>query len=149
MTPKRAAQAEQTMALAVELRVVVGKLTRRLREQSQAGDLTSSQKSVIIRLERDGPATVSMLARAEAVRPQSMGATVALLEAAGLVSGRADPSDGRQTVISLTALCRKLLKQSRAAREDWLFRTVQATLSAAEQAQLAAALSLLGRLADS
>ncbi len=149
MTARRDAEAEQTVALAVELRVVVGKLSRRLREQSQAGDLTSSQKSVIIRLDRDGPATVSTLARAEGVRPQSMGATVAFLEAAGLVSGSPDPSDGRQTVISLTALCRKMVKESRAAREDWLFRAVQATLSSTDQAQLSAALELLNRLADS
>jgi len=136
------------MALAVELRVVTGKLSRRLREQSQAGDLTSSQKSALLRLERDGAATVSALARAEGVRPQSMGATVALLERAGLVSGHPDPRDGRQTLISLTASCRRLLKRTRAAREDWLFRALRATLAAAELAQLRAGVALLGRLAD-
>ncbi len=136
------------MALAVELRVVIGKLSRRLREQSQSGDLTSSQKSALLRLERDGAATVSALARAEGVRPQSMGATVAFLEQAGLVSGSPDPSDGRRTVIALTALCRKLLKETRAAREDWLFRAMQANLASAELAQLTAGVTLLARLAD-
>ena len=111
MAGKRDQDAERVMAVAVELRVVVAKLSRRLREQAQAGDLTSAQKSALLRLERDGPATVSALARAESVRPQSMGATVALLEQAGLVSGSADPTDGRQTVIALTALCRKRLKR--------------------------------------
>jgi len=136
------------MALAVELRVVIAKLSRRLREQAQAGDLTSAQKSALLRLERDGPATVSALARAESVRPQSMGATVALLEQAGLVSGSADPTDGRQTVISLTALCRKRLKETRAAREDWLFRAMQAKLAPADLAQLTAGVAVLERLAD-
>ena len=65
--------------LAGELRVVVGKLIRRLREQVSPGDFTWSQLSVLKRLERDGPATVTTLARAEGVRPQSMGATVAVL----------------------------------------------------------------------
>jgi len=136
------------MALAVELRVVIAKLSRRLREQAQAGDLTSAQKSALLRLERDGPATVSALARAESVRPQSMGATVALLEQAGLVSGSADPSDGRQTVITLTALCRKRLKETRAAREDWLFRAMQAKLAPTDLAQLTTGVAVLERLAD-
>ena len=72
---KRDEHAEELMALAGELRVVVGKLTRRMREHSRAGDLTSSQKLVLLRLERDGSATVSTLARAEGVRPQSMATT--------------------------------------------------------------------------
>ena len=136
-------------ALAGELRVVLGKLSRRLREQGHAEDLTSSQKSVLIRLEREGPATVSTLARAERVRPQSLGATVAALEAAGLVSGSPDPNDGRQTLLSLTAACRKWIKASRATREDWLCRAIQARLSLKEQVELARAGELLERLADS
>ncbi len=140
--------AARTSALAGELRVVLGKLSRRLREQGQAEDLTSAQKSVLIRLEREGPATVSNLARAESVRPQSVGATVAALESAGLVRGAPDPADGRQTLLSLTGACRKWIKASRAAREDWLFRAVQANLSPREQAELARAVALLQRLAD-
>lgn len=136
-------------ALAGELRVVLGKLIRRLREQGHAEDLTSSQKSVLIRLEREGPATVSALARAESVRPQSLGATAAALEAAGLVCGTPDPTDGRQTLLSLTAACRKLFKATRAAREDWLYRALQKNFSSKEQAELARAVELLCRLADS
>ncbi len=149
MAGKRDQEAERVMALAVELRVVVGKLSRRLREQSQAGDLTSAQKSALLRLERDGAVTVSALARAEGVRPQSMGATVAFLEQSGLVNGSPDPSDGRQTVISLTALCRKRLRETRAAREDWLFSAISANLATTELAQLTAGVRLLERLADS
>ena len=95
-------------ALAEDLRSLIGKLKRRLREQANAGDLTPSQVSVLLRLEKDGPATVSNLARAEGMRPQSMGATIAALEAAGLVSGAPDPEDGRQTILSLTQACREL-----------------------------------------
>lgn len=135
-------------ALAGELRISVGKLVRRLREQAQAEDFTSSHKSVLLRLDRDGPATVSALARAESVRPQSMRVTVAALEALKAVSGKADPSDGRQTLIDLTPGFRKKLAASRAAKDDWLTRAVQAQLSAQEQDQLAAAVKLLQRLAD-
>jgi DNA-binding MarR family transcriptional regulator len=134
--------------LAGELRVVIGKLVRRVREQVQAGDFTNAQKSVLLRLERDGPATVSMLARAEGVRPQSMRITVSALEAAGAVSGKPDPKDGRQTFVSLTPAFLKTVKTGRAAREDWLFRALQAQLAPREHEQLAAAVKLLSRLAD-
>lgn len=94
-------------ALAGEFRVSIGKLNRRLREQAHPGDFTSAQKSALHRLERDGPATVSMLARAESVRPQSMRVTVSSLEAAGLVGGEPDQTDGRQTIFSLAPACRE------------------------------------------
>jgi DNA-binding MarR family transcriptional regulator len=135
--------------LAAELRIVAGALSRRLREQADVGDLTSAQKSVLLRLERDGPATGSALARAEAMRPQSMGAIVAALEAAGYVTGAPDPSDGRQTIISLTDHFRDWASAARAARQDWLLRTLQARLTAQEQHQLAGAVELLKRLLDS
>jgi DNA-binding MarR family transcriptional regulator len=134
--------------LAQELRALFGKLKRRLRDQAHIGDLTPSQTSVLLRLEKDGPATASSLARAEGMRPQSMGPLVAALEAAGLVSGAPDPSDGRQTILSLTDACRKWIEEGRAARQDWLTRAIQARLSLQEQEDLAASIELLKRLAD-
>jgi DNA-binding MarR family transcriptional regulator len=141
-------ESPQLTVLAGELRVAIGKLVRRAREQASAGDFTNSQKSVLLRLERDGPATVSMLARAEGVRPQSMRITVAALEAAGAVSGKPDPKDGRQTFLSLTPSFLKIVRNGRAAKEDWLFRALQAQLAPREHEQLAAAVKLLSRLAD-
>src|SRR5260370_39047051 len=107
-------------ALATELRVLIGKLKRRLREEAHSGDFTWSQTSVLSRLEREGPATVTTLARAEGVRPQSMGATVSVLEAAGLVSGSPDPRAGRQTILSLTDACQESSSAGRAPKEDSL-----------------------------
>jgi DNA-binding MarR family transcriptional regulator len=143
-----ASEASRLSALAGELRGALGKLSRRLREQAQAGDFTEAQKSVILRLERDGSATVSMLAKAEGVRHQSMRVTVAGLETMGVVSGEPDPSDGRQTIFSLTPAFLKILKTAHAAKEDWLFRALQAQLTPREQKELAAAVKFLQRLAD-
>ena len=134
--------------LARDIRGLAGKLKRRLREQSDVGDLTPSQTAVLLRLEKDGPATTSSLARAEGMRPQSMGGIVAALEGAGLVHGAPDPGDGRQTILSLTDRCRQRIDEGRAARQDWLFRTIRARLSAQEQKQLMAAVALLRRLVD-
>src|ERR1700733_10140964 len=144
MKPKPAdSENAETSALAAELHIVLGALKRRLREHGDVADLTSAQKSVLLRLERDGPATGSALARAEAMRPQSMGAIIAVLESAGHVTGTPDPSDGRQTIISLTDHFRDWVSKARAARQDWLLRALQARLTAPEQRAPAAAPGLL------
>lgn len=148
VTQANVPQPPELAALADELRITLGKLVRRLREQAHPGDFTSAQKSVLLRLDRDGPATVSALARAESVRPQSMRTTVAGLEAMGAIGGTPDPADGRQTLIDLTPIFRKHLKASRAAKQDWLVRALQAQLSPHDQGQLMAAVQLLQRLAD-
>lgn len=135
-------------ALAADLRALVGKLKRRLREQTKTDQLTPTQISVILRLESDGAATMSHLARAEGMRPQSMGAVISALEQAGLVGGAADPRDGRQTLLSLTETCQALMAERRAARQDWLSRTIQAKLAPHEQRQLADAVTLLKRLTE-
>ncbi|WP_306590070.1 MarR family winged helix-turn-helix transcriptional regulator [Geothrix sp. 21YS21S-4] len=138
----------RTAALAAELRIVLGKLKRRMRGEAQLGDLSWTQVRVLVRLEQDGPATVSALAAAEGMRPQSMGETVAALKAAGLVSGAPDPADGRRTLLSLTDACVKKVQAARAAREDWLFRALRRHLTPPEQKKLAAAVELLARLAE-
>jgi DNA-binding MarR family transcriptional regulator len=143
------AAADALHALAEDLRVLGVKLRRRLREESNVGDFTPSQMQVLALLEREGAATVTSLARAQGMRPQSMGETLSALKAAGFVTGAPDPNDGRQTVLSLTPAFRKKIKASRAAREDWLFRTIQTRFSAAEQKQLAIGVDLLKRLIDS
>ena len=141
-------QAALAATLAQDIRGLAGKLKRRLREQSDAGDLTPSQTAVLLRLEKDGPATTSSLARAEGMRPQSMGTVIDALQNAGLVRGAPDPRDGRQTILSLTDECRRWIGEGRAARQDWLFRTIQARLSEKEQDLLTAAVELLQRIVD-
>jgi DNA-binding MarR family transcriptional regulator len=135
-------------ALAAEIRAVYRKLKLRVREHGGGNDLTPSQASVLLRLEKDGAATVSSLARAEGMRPQSMSAIVASLQATGLIQGAPDPSDGRQTLMSLTPKCLKWMKESRAARQDWLTTTISQKLSVHDQEKLHAALELLTRLVE-
>jgi DNA-binding MarR family transcriptional regulator len=134
--------------LAAELRTVLGQLKRKLRQYGGQHDLTSSQIAVILRLEKDGPATVSSLARAEGMRPQSMSAVIDPLEEMGLVTGAADPNDGRKTLLSLTEACRKSIEDGRAARQDWLARAIEQKLSPQEQKQISVAMHLLARLTE-
>jgi DNA-binding MarR family transcriptional regulator len=141
--------ASNAQVMAGELRVLIGRLRRRLREGGQVGDFTPSQVSVVTFLEREGPATVTTLAKAEGVRPQSMGANVAALQAAGFITGEADPNDGRQTILSLTQVARDEIASGRAAREDWLYRAITTNLDERDQRQLASAIEILKRIADS
>ena len=146
--PLQTIRSRNLAGLAGDVRVALSRLKHRLREQSYVGDFTNSQKSVLLRLDRDGPATVSMLARAEGVRPQSMRTTVAALEAAGVIGGKPDPHDARKTFISLTPKFAETVRSGRMATEDWLFRAIDSELSAHEQEELAAAVRLLAKLAD-
>ena len=144
------AEAESNLSadIAADIRALVGQLKRRLREQGGTGDLTPSQTSALARLEREGPLTVSALARAEGVRPQSMGPIVVALEAAGFVVGGPDPGDGRQTLWAVTPECRDWIQASRAARQDWLARMIRRELDPGEQAELARGVALLKRIAE-
>jgi DNA-binding MarR family transcriptional regulator len=130
------------------MRAVFRKLKLRVREHGGGNDLTPSQASVLLRLEKDGAVTVSSLARAEGMRPQSMSAIVTPLQESGLVIGAPDPSDGRQTLMSLTPKCLKWLQEGRAARQDWLAATISQKLSVREQEKLQAALEMLSRLVE-
>ncbi len=143
-----APESQAAFDLAAQLRTVLSRLKRQLREHGRRGDLTPSQISVLLRLEKDGAATVSGLARAEGMRHQSMSSIVTSLQASGLVGSSSDPNDGRQTLMSLSKKCEKLLREGRAARQDWLTMTILQKLSAQEQQKLSAALELLSRLTE-
>jgi DNA-binding MarR family transcriptional regulator len=132
--------------LASDLRVVLGQLMRRLRAEHR---FPLSQGAVLGRLDREGALSVSELAVAERVRPQSMAQTVADLETDGFVSRRPDPDDRRRALVELTEDGRATLLADRAAREGWLARAISEELSAAEVDVLESAVELLRRLAES
>ena len=131
---------------AAELRACLGPLVRRLRQVHLDGELTLSQISVLVQLEREGPASPGELARLEDIRPQSMGATVATLADRGLVSRSADPADKRRVVVALTAQGRRALQGVRQQKAKRLARAIGDEFTAAEQAQLVEAIPLLERL---
>jgi DNA-binding MarR family transcriptional regulator len=93
--------------------------------------------------------TSAALARLEQISPQSMGTTLAGLEALGLVGRRPDPDDGRRIVMSVTPAGEKALRERRTARIEQLANALSAEFTRAELRQLAAAAPLLERLAES
>lgn len=132
-----------------EVRVVVGRLRRRFRETYDTEGLTPSQTSVLSRLDKEGPASASALAAAERVRPQSMAATLSVLEERGLVQRRPDPSDGRRQLVSASEAGRAFLADKRRAGEEWLARALQEHYTEEERRTVIEALALLDRLTRS
>ena len=145
---KSSTQTELASTLAADMRTVFRKLKLRMREHGGGNDLTPSQTSVLLRLEQDGAATVSSLARAEGMRPQSMSAIVTPLQQSGLITGSPDPGDGRQTLMSLTPKCLTWIQHGRAARQDWMTNTISQKLSVKQQKKLQEALEILALLAE-
>jgi DNA-binding MarR family transcriptional regulator len=139
--------APSTGDVAAALRVSVGMLVRRLRQTQADGELTLPETAALARLDRGGPTTASALARLEQISPQSMGATIAALEARGLVGRRADPGDGRRSVLSPTPAGLKLLRDRRDARTGQIAAALSDGFTPAELEQLLAAAPLIERLA--
>jgi DNA-binding MarR family transcriptional regulator len=102
---------------------------------------------VLGRLEREGPQTAADLARAESMKPQSMGTTVASLEEMGLVTKSPHPTDGRQMMVSVTEKGRAERARARDAKRLWLAQAV-GQLDDLERATLFAAAALMRRLAE-
>ncbi|WP_091504687.1 MarR family winged helix-turn-helix transcriptional regulator [Amycolatopsis sacchari] len=129
-----------------EIRTVVGRLRRRLRQEYDTSGLTPSQTSVLSRLDKDGDASVSELAAAERVRHQSMTSVVAVLEQRGLVVRRPDPEDGRRQLVTVTEEGRTFLADQRRAGEEWLARVCEDKLTEAERQTVLDAMALLERI---
>ena len=125
----------------------IGLLVRRVRAASASHELSLTEGAVMARLAKEGPATTAELARAEGMRPQSMGTTIASLEEMGLVERKPHPSDGRQMHLKLTARGEALRRSVKDAKQIWLAQAI-AQLDRQEQATLFAAGEIIKRLVD-
>ena len=131
---------------AIELRAVVGRLLRGFREAGADDALTPAQASALMRLGKGGVSTVSTLAAAEKVRPQSMAATVEGLETLGLVTRTQDPNDGRRQIIDVTVSGWERIEGAKASAAAWLETTLAAELSPAELRVIHEATAILERV---
>jgi DNA-binding MarR family transcriptional regulator len=132
--------------IATDLRACLGPLVRRLRQVKPDDELTLSQTSVLVRLDREGPATASELAAAEGIRAQSVCTIVNALQDRGLVARDPDPSDGRRVLVSVTATGTEGLHGARRERARRLTAAIAEELTPAEQHSLATAIPLLERI---
>ncbi|WP_405486565.1 MarR family winged helix-turn-helix transcriptional regulator [Streptomyces sp. NBC_00096] len=139
----------QLRETAEELQLAVSLLVRHMRMASAGSGVTLSQISVLKRLDRDGPSTVTDLAKAEKIRPQSLNSTVSGLQADGYVERTPHPTDGRQRVITLTDLGHRFLRERKQAGHGRLAELMARRLTTAELQMVTSAVPLLRRLAES
>lgn len=128
------------------LYVGIGLVRRRLRQMPVPGDLTLPERSALARLDRAGSATPGALARMEQISPQAMGATLAGLEAKGLIRRRADPDDGRRVIYSLTDAGRDAQRDKRSVRTEQVATALADAFTDEELRILEAAAPLIERL---
>lgn len=133
-----------------ELTLAIGLLLRRIRSTAptEMRDFSWTQKAVMSRLDKDGPMTIADLARAEGVKPQSMGTAIATMEEQGLIERKPHPTDGRQFNIKLTAKGQTMRKSTNDARLLWLKEAIE-KLDKQEQSTLFAASEIIKHIAES
>ncbi|GAA3577620.1 MarR family transcriptional regulator [Amycolatopsis ultiminotia] len=142
-------ESDELTALAREVREGVGRLNWRMRAEADAPAPGAAVLAVLSRLYRAGTHTPGELAETERMHPQSLTRILATLTERGLVTRTADPSDGRRSLIDITAGGRAVLREYSVSREQWLAAALDRTLSPTEQQLLRMAAQLLKRLADS
>ncbi|WP_176045688.1 MarR family transcriptional regulator [Burkholderia sp. BCC1644] len=133
--------------VAADLTLAVGQLIRRLRSEIESEGLGMSQTSALARLEQQGPMTTADLARAEAMKPQSMKTILASLEEEGLVEREPHPTDGRQILFQLTAVGLDARRKRHIAKHQWLGAAIE-RLDPEEIRTLAAAIPLIRRIGE-
>jgi DNA-binding MarR family transcriptional regulator len=138
-------------AQAMELRVAIGRVARRLRQVYAASDGGPSftELAVLLRLDRDGPVTPSQLAGRERVTSQAVAIVVRALEQRSLVTRSPSPDDGRSTVITIRAAGRAVLRDREQAMVTGLVTALGESCTPQERRQLAGVVPLLNRLAES
>ncbi len=131
----------------IDLIQTIGLLVRRVRAAAASHELSLTEAAVMARLAKHGPATTADLARAESMKPQSMGATIAALEELGMVERKPHPTDGRQVNIELTAKGAAVRKSAKDAKRMWLAQAI-AQLDGQERDTLFAAGKIIKRLVE-
>ncbi len=125
----------------------IGLLVRRVRAAAASHELSLTEAAVMARLSRDGPRTTAELARAEGMKPQSMGTTIASLEEMGIVERKPHPTDGRQVNLELTAKGAAIRKSAGDQKRTWLAQAI-GQLDEHEQQTLFKAGGIIKRLAE-
>jgi DNA-binding MarR family transcriptional regulator len=135
-----------TAATSDRLRVAVGRLARKLRQQSLGG-LTPSQASVLSTLDRHGPMTMSQVADHETISKPSATGIVGRLVDKGLVFRSVDAGDRRTIIVEITSEGRELIERRRRERTAYLTRRVE-SLSDQDHHVLERAIELLENMIE-
>ncbi|GAB2956939.1 MarR family transcriptional regulator [Amycolatopsis acidiphila] len=132
--------------LASRLRLAVVRLNRKLRAQRTDQNVSLTQIAALSTLHKCGALTPGKLAAKEGVQPPSMTRVIAALEDMGFVARTPHPTDGRQSIVTLTESGTSFIEATISVREAWLDRKL-AELSGDEREVLAEAAEIIDRMA--
>ena len=121
------------------------RLLRLLRREDEEAGMSGPRLSALSVIVFAGPISLAELAAAEQVRPPTMTRLVSALEARGLVTREADPTDGRLTTVRATAKGKTLLAHGRARRVEALAEQLR-SLGERDLATLRRAAALLDQV---
>jgi DNA-binding MarR family transcriptional regulator len=134
---------------AAQLRVVVARLSKRLRPTKAAVDagLTPTKLVVLHTVSRQGPVRLSELAESEGINPTMLSRVTADLVEAGLLERASDQGDRRAAWVNATPAGRRLAERIRRERTDAL-KLALGALPDADQRRIEQALPALEALAE-
>jgi DNA-binding MarR family transcriptional regulator len=141
---------EQTnQQLSSDLRMVIGRLVKKLRSKSVSGaKLSLTERSTLALLDLHKELQPSELAAIEKITTQSMSQILNHLLVLGYISRRISKTDKRKSIISLSKAGQSFLYKIRNEREEWLNKALAETCSAKEQEALRRAIAPLTKLVD-
>lgn len=141
-----------TSRTALDLRLAVGRIARRIRQLYATGDPASEagfiEIALLSSLERKGPLTSKALAELEKVTPQAIGSALSTLEQRGYVARTIDSDDRRRVVTAITEAGRATLASREQVISEHITRALRQGFDADERRQIAAVIPLLERLSD-
>lgn len=133
------------LAVANELRPVLLRLSRELRQETEQMGVTSRQVTLLWLVRRNPGMSMRELAAEERISAPALSGFVDRLEEAGLLERARDEGDRRRVGLSLTDEGERLLRNIRARRTTWLADRLSG-LDDAELAAVEAAIEPLGKL---
>jgi DNA-binding MarR family transcriptional regulator len=140
---------EKDIQLASELRFMVGRLSKKIRRNSEtAGRLSLTERSTMALIFQYGEILPNELASMEKITTQSMSQILNNLLNLGLIKRRISELDKRKVIISLSEEGLNLIHKSRSEKDEWLNRALEATCTAEELEILKKALAPLAKLVE-
>jgi DNA-binding MarR family transcriptional regulator len=137
----------EQLAMAAAVRRAATSFAARARAERR-GLLSLNQTAVLGLLHKYGTLTPGELAHRLRTPPQALTRTFAALEEHGWLRRTPDPSDGRQSLLTITTSGRRVLGDEMRPRDEWVADVLRRELTPAERDVLVVAARLLERLAE-
>jgi DNA-binding MarR family transcriptional regulator len=142
-------QIHTNLQLASDLRVVVTRLMKKMRNKTTTGFMLSlTERSTIKRLDEHQQLLPSELAIMEKINTQSMSQILNHLLELGLITRTASETDKRKVIIALSKQGQDVLHKARNERDEWLSKAIAEACTMKEQEVMRKALVSLAKVVE-